>query len=137
MTIMANLLRAISAHLAGFELAPPWSVSITPSQPDRDIQVQLECVEPAETATTLLAWADTLTEVTAEAWRCYDGHRLHLSITGKLSTGATVRVYDAIPYTGHGIGADLASGAATSLRPGVLRALARSEEHTSELQSPS
>jgi hypothetical protein len=49
---------------------------------------------------------------------------VHLSITGRLPSGATVRVYDAIPYTGHGPGAKLAPGAATSLRPGVLRALA-------------
>jgi hypothetical protein len=49
---------------------------------------------------------------------------VHLSVTGRLPNGATVRVYDAIPHTGHGPGANLAPGAATSLRLGVLRALA-------------
>jgi hypothetical protein len=121
-TTIVDLLAAVGAHLATFELAPPWAVSVTTGNTRRDIEVQLQCLEPAEVAAALLAWADTLTEVTAQAWRCYDGHSVHLSITGRLPSGSTVRVYDAIPYTDHG--PNLAPDATTSLRPGVLRALA-------------
>lgn len=123
-TIIVDLLAAIGAHLAAFELAAPWAIRVTSGNTKRDIEVQLQCRQPAEVAAALLAWADTLTEVTAQAWRCYDGDSVHLSITGRLPSGATVRVYDAIPYTRHGPGATLAPGATTSLPPGVLRALA-------------
>lgn len=123
-TPIVDLLATIGTHLATFDLATPWAVHVTTGNTKRDIEVQLQCRQPPEVATALLAWADTLTKVTAQAWRCYDGHSLHLSITGRLPNGATVRVYDAIPHTGHGVGAKLAPGATTSLRPGVLRALA-------------
>lgn len=107
-TTIVDLLAMIGAHLRDFQLPQPWAVITSTGLPQRDIQVQLQCLEPAEVAATLLAWADTLTEVTAKAWRCYDGHSVHLSITGRLATSATVRVYDAIPYTAHGPGATLA-----------------------------
>jgi hypothetical protein len=124
-TTVIDLLGTARTHLSDFELPQPWALTITTGHTDRDIDVQLGYVEdPTQIAAALLAWAATLTEVTAAAWRCYNGDSVHLSITGRLTTGATVRVFDAIAYTGHGPGAELAPGEATSLRPGVLRALA-------------
>jgi len=123
-TTIVDLLAVLGAHLAAFDLAAPWAVRVTIGGTRRDIEAQLQCQQPPEVAAALLAWADTLTAVTAQAWRCYDGDSVHLSVTGRLPSGATVRVYDAIPYTRHGPGANLPPGAATSLRPGVLRALA-------------
>jgi hypothetical protein len=123
-TTIVDLLAVIGTHLATFELAAPWAVRVISGYTRRDIEVQLQCLQPAEVAAALLAWADTLTEVTAAAWRCYDGDSVHLSVSGRLPSGATVRVYDAIPYAAYGPGANLAPGAATSVRPGVLRALA-------------
>lgn len=49
---------------------------------------------------------------------------MHLSVTGRLTTGAVLRVFAGIPYSEHGIGADLDFGSTTTLRPSALRLLA-------------
>jgi hypothetical protein len=46
----------------------------------------------------LLAWADTLTEISAEVWRSPDGGRVHLAVTGRLMDGTTVRVFDGLRH---------------------------------------
>lgn len=125
MTITAiDLLEATRAHLCQFEVPQPWSVTINTSLAERDINVQLDCQQPPQVAAALLAWADTLTEVSAEAWRCFDGQSVHLSVRGALPTGAVLRVYAAIDYAQHGPGADLEPGATTTLRLSVLREMA-------------
>lgn len=45
----------------------------------------------------IAAWADTLSEVTAEAWRIPSGESVHPSVIGRFSDGATVRVYGGGP----------------------------------------
>jgi hypothetical protein len=117
-----DLLDAIHTHLTAFELPAVTSVHVaTPIPGEEAITVQLRGHDLPEIAAALLAWADTLTAVTAQAWRVPSGHSLHLSVTGQLTHGARIRIYGAMPFTGCGIGADLAPDATTSLSLLALR----------------
>jgi hypothetical protein len=80
--------------------------------------------QPQAIAAGLLAWADTLTEISAQAWRVPRGDCVHLSITGRLPCGTEVLIYDAVPVTDLRLGADLAPGARTILPLAALRCLA-------------
>ncbi|MGA8517484.1 MAG: hypothetical protein WB735_04950 [Pseudonocardiaceae bacterium] len=122
MTSTVDLLDAIHTHLAAFELPAFASVHVaTPIPGEEGITVQLRGHDLPEIASALLSWADTLTAVTAHAWRVPSGHSVHLSITGQLSRGARIRVYGAMPFTGCGLGADLAPDATTTILLAALR----------------
>ncbi len=115
MNSTVDLLDAIHTHLASFELPAFASVHVaTPLPGEEAITVQLGRHNLNEIASALLAWADTLTAVTAQAWRVPSGHSVHLSVTGQLTRGARMRVYGAMPFIGGGIGADLAPDATTT-----------------------
>ncbi|MFD1048154.1 hypothetical protein ACFQ1S_22730 [Kibdelosporangium lantanae] len=49
----------------------------------------------------LLAWADTLTDISAEVWRVPDGGSVHLSVRGQLAGGIVVRVFDGVDHGAH------------------------------------
>ena len=103
MTTTVDLLDALCAHLAEFPFSAIASVHVAASTPAPQVTVQLPCHEPAEIARALLAWADTLTGVTAEAWRVPNGDSVHLSVTGGLPGGMTIRVYGGMPITENGL----------------------------------
>jgi hypothetical protein len=92
--------------------------------------VQLRGHDFPEVAAALLAWADTLTAVTAQAWRVPSGHSVHVSVTGQLTHSARIRVYGAMTFTGRGIGADLAPDATTPLSLLALRHVSTLREVT-------
>jgi hypothetical protein len=122
MNSTVDLLDAIYAHLAEFELPAFASVHVaTPIPGEAGITVQLGRHDLPEIAAALLAWADTLTAVTAQAWRVPAGHSLHLSVTGQSTRGARIRVYAAMPFTGRGPGADLAPDPTTTILLAALR----------------
>ena len=114
MTTAIDLLRCICTHLAEFELPALWSVDVTTSS-GGTVTAQLACRQPPEIAAGLLAWADTLSGITAESWRVPSGDSIRLSVIGQLPIGITIRVYGGVPFTGHSIGADLASGTHTTV----------------------
>jgi hypothetical protein len=118
-----ELLAAISAHLTAFELPPIASVLATAAT-SAPMTVQLASHDPAGIAQGLLAWADTLTQVTAHAQRIPRGNSVHLSVAGLLPNGASVLVYGAMPVPEHGLGADLAPDATTTI-PLSTRSIAR------------
>jgi hypothetical protein len=92
------------------------------------VTVQLACYETSAIAQGLLAWADTLTNVTAGAWWVPRGDSVHLSVTGLLSGGASVLVYGG-PWGSHrGQGADLPPDATTTIALPMLRHAAIVEE---------
>lgn len=96
-----GLLGAISQHLDAFEVGEPAEVRVTttPAPGLAPVTVQLDggARLPA-IAARLLAWADTLTDVRAQAWRTPGGDSVHLDITGRLADNTTrVRVWDAVP----------------------------------------
>jgi hypothetical protein len=116
-----ELLAAIGAHVAEFELPPIASVLVTAAMSAPQVTVQLASHDPAGIARGLLAWADTLTQVTAQARRVPRGGSVHLSVTGLFPDGASVLVYGAMPVPEHGLGADLTPDACMTIPLGALR----------------
>jgi hypothetical protein len=130
-TATVDLLDALCAHVAEFELPAFASVHVaTPIPGEEGITVQLACHDLPEIASALLSWADTLTAVTAEAWRVPSGRSVHLSVTGQLTRGARIRVYGAMPFTGCGLGAALAPDATTTILLAALRHVSTPKEVT-------
>lgn len=121
---VTDLLDAIRAHLAEFELPELWAVEVTASTSGPGVSAQLVSDEAPVIAAALLAWADTLDEVTAEAWRVSDGRSVHLSVTGRLSGGTAVRVYGGVWFPACGLGAALSPGERTPVLLGALRSVA-------------
>ncbi|HET9253922.1 MAG TPA: hypothetical protein VFO16_01815 [Pseudonocardiaceae bacterium] len=132
MTSTTDLLAAIGTHLAEFELPEIASVRVEASPPGPPVTVQLPHRGPAALAQGLLAWADTLAEVTAHTWRSSDGDSVHLSVTGLLPGGVAVRVYGGMRLTRRGPGADLAPGASAVLPLATLCHLATPGQLTEE-----
>ena len=128
MSNIVDLLAAIGAHLAGFELPSVASIHITAGMPTPHITVQPTHCDPATLAQGLLAWADTLTQITAHTWRVPHRDSVHLSITGLLPDGASVLIYGGLPASRYGLGADLAPGATTSIPLAALRRTATEGE---------
>jgi hypothetical protein len=69
MTTTVDLLAAIGTHLTEFELPTIASVHVAAAMSAPLVTVQLAYRQPSALAQALLAWAETLTEVTAEMWR--------------------------------------------------------------------
>jgi hypothetical protein len=120
-TTTVDLLAAIGAHLAEFGLPPIASVLVTAGISAPHVTVQLASHDPAAMARGLLAWADTLIQVTAQARRVPRGESVHLSVTGLFPDGASVLVYGAMAVPEHGLGADLAPDACMPIPLGALR----------------
>lgn len=127
---VAELLDTIRLHLADFELPPLCSVTVSTSSLTPNVSAQLAGCEPPEIAAALLAWANTLTDPTADAWRVPSGETVHLAVTGWLPGGGTVRVYGGMSFTERGPGGDLAPGARSRLVLGALRPVAALGEVT-------
>ena len=121
LTTVIDMLDALRAHLAAFELPELYSVTVITARGERRVSVHLTCDQLPDIASGLLAWAETLTETTAEAWRVPDGDSIHLSVTGQLPNGTLVHVYSGMAFTEHGIGANLAPDTSTTLPLAVLR----------------
>jgi hypothetical protein len=120
----AELLATLGEHLTGFELPALASVHLTIGMAGPQVCVQLDCHrQPPVIAADLLAWADTLTQTSAEAWRPPHGDTVHLSITGRLPCGTEIQIYEAVAVTDVRVGADLAPGARTTLPLAALRHL--------------
>jgi hypothetical protein len=128
MTSMVDLLTAIHTHLTEFELPAIASVHVATYTSGPQVTVQLTGRAPSAIATGLLAWADTLTEVTAQVWRVPQGDSVHLSVTGLLPGGAAVLVYGGLAATPRVLGADLSPDAATTIPLVALRHTATETE---------
>jgi hypothetical protein len=127
MTIV-DLLAAICAQLAAFEVPAITSIHVDAALSAPRVTVQLADHQPSAIAQGLLTWADTLTQVTAQAWRVPRGDSVHLSVTGLLPGGASVLVYGSHGATHRNLGADLAPDATTTIPLLMLRHTATIEE---------
>lgn len=132
-TNTVDLLAAIGAHLAEFELPTIASVHVAAAISGPQVTVQLPCRAPSMIAQGLLAWADTLTEVSAEVWRLPQSDSVHLSVTGLLSGGAAVQVYGVIRVTDRSLGADLAPSATRTVPLATLCHFATPGQVTEEV----
>jgi hypothetical protein len=76
----------LATHLTEHQLPPPASLTVlTREDGHSQVTVQLCSYTVPELAADLLTWADTLTTVTAAAWRPPHGELVHLSITSTLT----------------------------------------------------
>ncbi|QWF80680.1 hypothetical protein HUW46_04103 [Amycolatopsis sp. CA-230715] len=91
MTYLDNIRDHLDAHL----LPPAWSiVAEAKGIGDRPpVTVHVNPSTLPELAETLLAWAKTLDDVSAELWRVPSGDSVHLDIIGRLASGVRVRVF--------------------------------------------
>jgi hypothetical protein len=89
-TTVVALLDSLRAHLTEFELPELCSVHVTRYGPNVTAQLASRRESP-EIASALLAWADTLTGVTTEAWLVPGDDSVHLSVLGQLPRGVWVR----------------------------------------------
>jgi hypothetical protein len=128
MTTTVDLLAAIGTHLAEFELPAIASVHVAAAMSAPQVTVQLASRQPSALVQGLLAWADTLTNVTAEMWRAPRGDSVQLSVTGRLPGGAAVLVYGGLAGTPRSLGTELTPDATTPLPLAALRHTAAEEE---------
>ena len=128
MNSTVELLAALCAHLAEFELPPIASVHVGTALAAPRVTVQLTCHDPSAIARGLLAWADTHTDVTAQSWRVLQGDSVHLSVTGRLPCNASVLVYGGVWGTHREPGTDPAPEATTTIPLPLLRHAATIEE---------
>jgi hypothetical protein len=127
MTTTMDLLTALRAHLAEFELPAIASVYMSAALSAPRVTVQLACHELSAIAQGLLAWADTLAQVTAQAGRAPSGS-VHLSATGRLPGVVSVLVYGGLWATHRALGTELAPDATTAVPLPMLRHAATVEE---------
>ncbi|SMC85398.1 hypothetical protein [Kibdelosporangium aridum] len=90
-----DVLTAVAEHLGGFELNEPVQVTVRALRSEPSATVQLPGRSLPELAEELLAWADTLDNVTATVWRPHwpDDEQLHLEVRGDFTDNTTVKVF--------------------------------------------
>jgi hypothetical protein len=86
-TIRATLVQAahlLATHLADHALPEPACLEVISRTHHSCLTVQVRSMAVPEVAREVLAWADTLTAVTVQAWRTPAGDRVHLSMASTL-----------------------------------------------------
>ncbi|MGH3778332.1 MAG: hypothetical protein ACRDRR_21755 [Pseudonocardiaceae bacterium] len=97
----AHAAALLAGHLADHALPEPVSLSVTTSYGDSTATAQLRGDTVPGIAGDLIDWADTLSVVTADAWRPSERDRVHLSIRGTLTGPAgtvALKVFGAVDY---------------------------------------
>jgi hypothetical protein len=87
-TIGATFMQAahlLATHVADHALPEPFSLEVISRARQASLTVQVHSLTVPEVAAEVLAWADTLTTVTVQAWRPPAGDRVHLSMASTLS----------------------------------------------------
>ena len=114
----------LATHLTDHTLPEPAALRVNTRGLRSDVMAQLHSTTVATVVRDLLAWADPLAAVTAEAWRVPAGDRVHLSIASTL-TGPTgtieLDVFGAVDYDPVRFG-DLTAGDRCNVPLGQLRA---------------
>jgi hypothetical protein len=116
-----SLLDSFRDHLAAFDLPEPITVDIDrrPLTGWEHICVHLDVRGLGSVSSDLTAWADTLTDVRATAWRPPAGDSVHLAVHGCTADGTTIRVYSGVPYDSNRF--DLQPGERDAITLGTLR----------------
>jgi hypothetical protein len=116
--------RLLAAHLTDHALPEPASLEVISKAQQSRVTAQVSSRTVPSIAAELLAWADTLTTVTVQAWRPPTGHRVHLSMVSILSGAA-----DPVELTVFG-GTDHDPAAVGELAPGEHRVVTLDELRT-------
>jgi hypothetical protein len=91
----------LAAHLADHILPEPAALRVNTRGLHSEVMAQLHSTTLPAVARDLLAWADTVAAVTAQAWRVPTGDRVHLSIASTLTGSAgsiELDVFGAVDY---------------------------------------
>jgi hypothetical protein len=126
-TIGATFVQAahlLVTHLADHVLPVRVCLEVISRTRQSRLTVQVHSMTVPEVATEVLAWADTLTTVTVQAWLPAAGHRVHLSMASTLNGAAgTVEliIFGAADHDPVIVG---------DLAPGEYRAVTLGELHT-------
>jgi hypothetical protein len=93
----AQVAELVTGHITGHGLPEPVSLLLIMATFDRpDVRVQVDHLDLASTAATLLGWATTFPAVALRAWRPADGTSVHLHVDTTLTGPAgdvTLTVY--------------------------------------------
>lgn len=124
----------LAEHLAHHQLPEPASLVVMTRAQRSEGKAQLRCNTLSTVAAQLLAWADTLSTVTVEAWRTPSGDRVHLSIASTLTGSLRAVELDVYGGADHDpvVFADLAAGEHREVSLRQLRAWATSASDTTE-----
>lgn len=130
--IFVHAAQLLATHLADHELPEPASLQVVTRAGQSEVRAQVHSLTVPRVAAELLAWADTLTTVTVQAWRPPNGASVHLSIASTLTGAAGAVELDV--YGGAaddpGLFADLAPGQRWDVPLGHLRTWAASATDT-------
>jgi hypothetical protein len=124
--IEATLVQAahlLATHLADHALPEPACLEVISRAHHSRLTVQVQSMTVPKIATEVLAWADTLTTVTVQAWRPPAGDRVHLSMASTLSGPAGTVELSIFGGTDHdpALVGDLAPGEYRAVTLGELR----------------
>jgi hypothetical protein len=112
----AQLAELVVGHLVQHQLPEPTSLHLSTNTLDRaEARVQVHSNSLTYTARLLLAWANTLTDITLRAWRPDNSTRVHLDVDASL-TGP----HGTVALTVFG-GADFTEAVFPGLEPGQTR----------------
>jgi hypothetical protein len=123
-TTLVQAVHLLATHLVDHALPEPACLEVISRARHSRLTVQVHSMTVPEVATEVLAWADTLTTVTVQAWRTPTGDRVHLSMTSTLSGPA-----GPVELTIFG-GADHDPALIGDLAPGEYRAVTLGELRT-------
>ncbi len=115
---------SLAAHLDDHQLPAPASLHVLSGPAGHaKLTVQLQSTTMAALATDLLAWAGTLTVVTADAWRPAESQWVHLSLLSTLTGPAGIAELDVF-------GAAEDPGWFADLQPGERRTVSLAQLRT-------
>jgi hypothetical protein len=88
----------LATHLSGHALPESAVLEVNSKTYQSRLTVQVSSRTVPGIAAELLAWADTLTTVTVQAWRPPTGNRVHLSMLSTLAGPVELTVYGGAPH---------------------------------------
>ncbi|MGH3933586.1 MAG: hypothetical protein ACRDS1_01145 [Pseudonocardiaceae bacterium] len=121
----------LATHLTEHGLPEPVSLEVISTAHRSRMTAQVHFVNVRRIAAELLAWADTLTTVTVQAWQPPSGDRVHLSIASALIGPAGSVELTIFGGTDHdpALLGDLAPGERRTVTLGELRTWAADTSH--------
>lgn len=121
----------LATHLTEHALPEPGLLEVVSKTRQSRATAQVHSLTVPEVAAELLAWADTLTTVTVQAWRPPSGDRVHLAMASILNGPAgpaELTVYGGADHDPALVG-DLTPGEHRAVTLGELRAWATDAAH--------
>jgi hypothetical protein len=123
-TMFVQAAHLLATHLSDHALPAPAYLEVISETHRSRLIAQVSSLSVPRIAAELLAWADTLTTVTLQAWRPPSSNTVHLSMASTLSTPA-----GSVELTVYG-GAHHNQALLGDLTPGECRAVTLSELRT-------